>query len=211
MAPKARNGKCSRGSWLLTGVALALLGAQAADTISVSYDGESLRPVAPHVHFLAGKSLDRLKDGETVTFYSWLSLFAVNRGDPLRVATNRFVVSYDIWEEKFKVTIPGPAPRSKAGLTGPQAESWCMENVAIGASGLAQDTPFFLRLELRGERQKELSGPVADTGAGIAIRPLIELFSRKAGPDDLHWGPFQSAPQRLSDLVRTPGRGAGSG
>ena len=196
MAPHARDGKISRRNWLLAGLALSLFSARAADTISVAYDGDTLRPVAPNVHFLAGKSLDHLKDGETVTFYSRLSLFAVNRSDPVREAGNSFVVSYDLWEQNFKVTIPGPAKRSRTGLTGPQAESWCLENMTIGSAGLAQDTLFFLRLELRGERQKEPSGPVADSGAGISIRPWIDLFIRKAGPDDPHLGPFESARQR---------------
>jgi hypothetical protein len=138
-------------------------------------------------------------------------LFAINRIDPLREAASSFVVSYDIWEQNFKVTIPGPAKRSKTGLSGPQAESWCLENMTIGASGLAQDAPFFLRMELRGERQKEPSAPAADPGSGIGIRAFIELFSRKASPDEPRWGPFDSARQRLSDLVRIPGRGARSG
>jgi hypothetical protein len=211
MAPQARDGKISRRRWLLGGLALSLSRARAAETISVSYDGENLRPVAPNVHFLAGTLLDRLKDGETVTYLSWLSLFSIDRGDPLRIRADRFLVSYDIWEQKFKVTVPGLAPRARAGLSGPQAEAWCLENMPISAAGLAPDVPFFLRLELRGARQKDIPAPAANSGAGISFRALIELFGRKAGPDDPRWGPFETARRRLADLVRAPERGARSG
>jgi hypothetical protein len=211
MAPQARNRNISRRSWLLSGLAFPLFRARAAETISVSYDGDNLRPVAPNVHFLAGSLLDRLKDGETVTYLSWLSLFSIDRGDPLRMRMDRFLVSYDIWEQKFKVTVPGPALRARAGLSGPQAEAWCLENMPISAAGLAPDALFFLRLELRGATQKDFSAPAAEGGAGISLRALIELFGRKAGPGDPRWGPFETARQRLADLLRTADRGARSG
>ena len=212
MHPRARSGQLGRRSWLLAGLTLCLPAAQAAESISISYDGENLRPVAVGVHFLAGSSLDRLKDGETVTYSSWLALYAINRSDPVRLRSDRFVISYDIWEQKFKVTIPGPAPRSKTGLTGPQAESWCLENMAISASGLAADTPFFLRLELRAPKPKESAATATDSGAGISIiKSLPELFGKKAEPGEPRWGPYESPRQRLSDLIRTTGRGAGNG
>ncbi len=212
MRPHKRSRTLGRRSWLLASLALCLPCARAAESISISYDGENLRPVAAGVHFLSGSSLDRMKDGEAVTYSSWLSLYTLNRSDPLRLRSDRFVISYDIWEQKFKVTIPGPAPRSKTGLTGPQAESWCLENMAISASGLATDTPFFLRLELRAPKPKESSAAAADSGSGISIlKSLPELFGRKAEPGEPHWGPYESARQRLSDLIRTTGRGAGNG
>jgi hypothetical protein len=104
------------------------------------------------------------------------------------------------------VTVPGPAPRSKENLTAPQAESWCLENLFISASGLAPDRPFFLRLELRTEQRREFSNAMADPGISL-LKPLVELFSRKARPDEPHWGPFESGRLRLSELVRMPGRG----
>jgi hypothetical protein len=109
------------------------------------------------------------------------------------------------------VTIPGPAQRSRTGLTAQQAEAWCLENMPIGAVGLAQDAQFYVKLELRGERQKSMDAASSDSSTGLSIRSWIELFSRKAGPDEPHWGPFESARQRLSDLVRSAGRGPRNG
>jgi hypothetical protein len=37
------------------------------------------------------------------------------------------------------------------------------------------------------------------------------LLSRKAGPGEQHWGPLDSRPLRLTDLVRVPGPGARTG
>ena len=211
MPPRSRDGKISRRSWLLAGLGLPvfLRRAWAADNISVSYDGEMLHPVAPNIHFLTGKSLDRLKDAETVTFYWYLSLFDANRNEPRGAAGSKFVVSFDIWEEKFKVAIPGPSMRSKAGLTGPQAEAWCLENMSIRPSGLAQDALFYLRLELRSEHQKGSPTLTADPG-GLSISAIIERLSRTAGPDDPHWT-LESGRLRLSELIRTQSRGARSG
>jgi hypothetical protein len=211
MIPRMRARRLGGRSRLIAGLAFSLFCANAAETLSVTYDGEYLRPTGPDVHFLAGKSMNRLKDGETFTFYSWLSLYTVNHAEPMRVATGRFVVSYDIWEEKFKVTIPGAAQRSRTGLTAYQAEAWCLENMPIRAAGLNPDTQFYVKLELRGERQKAKDASEADSPTGISIRAWIELFSRKAGPDEPHWGPYESARQRLSDLVRSAGRGPRSG
>ena len=62
---------------------------------------------APDLHFLTGKPLERLKDAATVTFLSQLTLFSDAQGTVFKRAAERLVVSYDLWEEKFSVTIPG--------------------------------------------------------------------------------------------------------
>jgi hypothetical protein len=139
-------------------------------------------------------------------FASWLSLYTIDQSVAFRQAFGRFVVSYDIWEQKFMVTVPGLATRPRENLTALQAETWCLENLAISASGLAADRPFFLRLELRTEQRGELSSILADPGISL-VKAAVELFSRKARPDEPHWGPFESGRLRLSELVRMPGRG----
>ena len=144
-----------------------------------------------------------------MVFVARLSLFTTDQNVARREAPARFMVSYDIWEEKFKVTIPGASPSSRSGLTAAQAENWCLDNLVISALGLPPDHPFYLRLELRTASPREFSSVMADPG--ISFRALAELFARKAGPDDPHWGPYESGRVRLSDLVRTPGRGARSG
>ena len=107
MALPARNERISRRSWLLAGLAIPLSRLRAAEPLAVSFDGDNLRVAAPGLHFLTGKPLERLKDAATVTFLSQLTLFSDAQGRCSNGRPERLVVSYDLWEEKFSVTIPG--------------------------------------------------------------------------------------------------------
>ena len=199
MALKARDLRISRRDWLLAGLAIPLLRpARAAGSLSVTFDGDNLHVLPAGLHFLTGKALMRLKDADTVTFLSQITLYSDERGTIFRRAPERVVVSYDLWEERFAVTIPG-AQRSVSHLTADQAETWAMDNLAVSALGLAPDRPFWLRFELRAASQKEISSVMGD--AGISLSGLVEIFSRKPGVDDPYW--MRSAgPLRLSDLPR---------
>jgi len=125
-----------RRSWLLAGLALPLLVARAG-TMDVAFDGDTLRPVLPDLHFIAGRALERLKDARTVVFLSQITLLRDDHVTPFRHAPQRFYVSYDIWEGRFKVTIPGATPESRLGLTAEQAEAWCVDNMMVSALGVA--------------------------------------------------------------------------
>jgi hypothetical protein len=198
----------SRRSWLMAGLAIPLFRARAASTLTATYDGDNLYPVAPSLHFLTGKVLDRLRDSADIqVFVSQLTLFREEGGPPVRQAHAEFVVSYSIWEEKFKVAIPGSAARSQEGLSAAEAEAWCMENVAISASGLAPDKPFRMRFELRSKQPRDLSRVMGDLG--ISLTGMIEIFSRKPG-DDPHWT-LETGWLRLLDLPRLSGRPARRG
>jgi hypothetical protein len=121
----------------------------------------------------------------------------------------RFVVSYDIWgEDKFSVTMPGPANRSASNLSASAAEAWCLEGLAISASGIAPDRPFWLRLDMRTADQKDLASVLADPG--ISLRNIILLLGRKPGAGDPQWT-REAGPLRLADLARAAARGARSG
>ncbi|PWU07565.1 MAG: hypothetical protein C5B51_09825 [Terriglobia bacterium] len=198
MAHSARD-KLSRRSWLLAGLALPLYRARAASFLTVSFDGDNLHLAAPQLHFLTGKPLNRLMDGSAVVFFSQLTIFHDERGTVFRRAPERLTVSYDVWEEKFKVVMAIDR-RNGVGLSMGAAETWCLENLAISALGLDPGRPFWLRFDLRAADEKELSSVVGDPG--ISIRGLIEVFSRKAGADQPHWS-LAAGPLRLSDLPRT--------
>ncbi len=202
----ARGWQISRRSWLLAGLTAPLFPARGAQPIEVTFDGDNLHVSAPSLHFLTGKPLERLKDAATVVFVSQLTLFSENRDVAIRRVPERFVVSYDLWEEKFSVTQLGSTPRSTPRLlSAPAAEAWCLEGLAISALGLAPARPFWLRFELRTAEQKDLAGGAGEPG--LNLRSLIELFSRKPGPDDPNWT-REVGPLRLEDLRRTTGRGA---
>jgi hypothetical protein len=201
MALPARDERISRRSWLLAGLAIPLSGLRAAAPLAVSFDGDNLRVAAPDLHFLTGKALERLKDAATVTFLSQLTLFSDAQGTVFKRAAERLVVSYDLWEEKFSVTIPGGSKRRLPNVSAAEAESWCLENLAISAMGLAPNRPFWLRFDLRTADRKELASIVGDSG--VSLTGLIDVFSRKPGVGEPSWtrtvGPF-----RLQDLPRTP-------
>src|SRR3974390_305192 len=112
MANAARE-KLSRRSWLLAGGTLPLfrapLGANATPALRVSSDGDNLHVTAPELHFLAGKPLARLKDGNTAVFLSQLTLFREETTSGprsiFRRAPERITVSYDVWEERFQANL----------------------------------------------------------------------------------------------------------
>jgi hypothetical protein len=199
----------SRRGWLLAGLAIPLFRARAAANLSATYDGDLLYPVAPSLHFLTGKVLDRLRDSADIqVFASQLTLFHQDGEVPVQQAHARFIVSYSIWEEKFKVAIPGSAARSQEGLSAVQAETWCLENVAISSSRLAPDKPFRMRFELRSVQPRDLSRVLGDLG--ISLTGMIEIFSRKAGADDPHWT-LETGWLKLLNLPRLAGRPARRG
>jgi hypothetical protein len=208
MAQRARDNRVSRRSLLLAGLGISVFRAQGtpggSGALDVSFDGDNLHVAAPDLHFLTGKPLERLKNADTVTFLSQLTVYIDERGTILRRLPERLVVSYDLWEKRFAVTIPGGYKRSMSNLTAQQAEVWCIENLAVSALGLPPDRPFWLKFELRTTERRELSVLVGDSG--ISLTSLIDIFSHPAG-GDLYWS-REAGPLRLRELPRTHiGRG----
>jgi hypothetical protein len=207
MAQSARDDRISRRSWLLlAGLGIGVSRLRAAPALAVSFDGDNLRVATPDLHFLVGKPLERLKDAATVTYLSQLTIFSDAYGTVLkRSPIERLVVSYDLWQEKFSVTIPGGGRRSIFNVSAQQAESWCLDNLAISALGLPSDRPFWMQFDLRTNYRRDLGSVVGDNG--VTLSGLIDLFSRKQGVGDISWS-RNDGPFRLLDLPRTPsGRG----
>ena len=200
----------SRRRWLLAGVAIVLSQAVssqalAAESLSVVWDGDDLHVAAPQLHFLAGKPLERLKDGASVVFLTQLTLTTDSFNSILRRAPERFVFSYDLWEEKFSVTKLGPGQRTITHLSATAAEAWCLDNVAISASSLPTDHPFWLRFELRAADPKDEAAVIGEPG--INLTRLIEIFSRRPR-DQQPQSTAEAGPLRLGDLKRIVGRAA---
>jgi hypothetical protein len=197
---RSRAAGWGRGSWLLAGLALSLLTVRAG-TFDVEFDGDMLRPVMPDLHFLEGRALERLKDARTVVLLSQITLLREDHVTAFRRVPQRFYLSYDIWEGRFKVTIPGATPESRVGLTANEAEAWCMENMMVSALGVPPDQGFWMRFDLRTADPKDMASIVSESG--ISISALIEMFSRK--PDgEPHW--VMERRLRLADLRRSPSR-----
>lgn len=205
-SPAAKGGvSISRRRWLLAGVAIPLSRLWASESLTVTWDGDDLHVSAPPLHFLAGKPLDRLKDGAAVVFLSQLTLTTDNFTTSLRRTPERFVFSYDLWEEKFSVTKLGPGQRTVSHLSAPAAEAWCLDNIAISSTGLPQDRPFWLRFELRAAEPKDEAAVIGESG--LNLTRLIEIFSRRPRDQQPHWS-AEAGPLRLGDLKRLVGRAA---
>ncbi len=173
--------------------------------LSVHGSANELTVSAPNFHFLTGKALDRLHDGLSVPFDAQLSLVpALMKSAPqtsaLQRAFDRFVVSYDLWEEKFSVTSLREPRTSASHLTAAAAEAWCLENLRLPLAGVNSAGDLRLRLELRSAETKETNPLLAD--AGISLTGLIEVFSRPPRSQQQKWM-IESAPFRLLDLKKS--------
>ena len=199
----AREIKISRRSWLLAGLAAPFLRALAAEPLKVQYDGDNVHIAAPGLHFLEGRPLERLKDGDVAAYIAQIDLLDEARSVVVKQQKGRFVVSFDLWEEKFSVTQLGSSPRMVERLSARAAEAWCLNQLAIPTLNLAPDRYYWLRFNLRTGNPLDFA---AEDEVGISIHRLIDVLSRKNAPE-VHWGPLE-ARVRLADLPRMAGRGS---
>jgi hypothetical protein len=167
----------TRRLWLATGLSAPLGWSLAVPRLLIRREGPaSLRIAAPQIRFLTGKSLEQLKNGAIVSFALQVSITSSEMASNFLGRTfDRFVVSYDLWEEKFKATRPGPPLRESSRLSVPACEAWCLDEMAPIPASLTASRPFWIRLELRVEDPKEWAAIVGD---GINLNRLVELFSR---------------------------------
>jgi hypothetical protein len=153
--------------------------------------------IAPRFHFLTGKTLDRLHDGAVVPFDFQLSIAAGFKTNIVARAPERFIVSYDLWQEKFSVVRLRDFRKSPLNLSASAAEAWCVDNVLLPAASLPSEKELWARLEVRSVDQKPQAAAAADPG--ISIVSLVELFSRPPRPQQDHWS-LESAAFHLAEL-----------
>jgi hypothetical protein len=182
---------------LCTAITLYSLGL-ASEGLQPRWTGDFLEVASPKLHFLTGRQLDRLRNGAAVPFDFQLTLSA-GPGLLVHRSLERFVVSYDLWEERFSVVRLRNSRRSAAHLTAAAAETWCLDNIAIPSFAVPSDKPFWLKLEIRSAESKQIA-PIADEG-GVSLATLIELFSHPTRNTQGHWE-SEAGPFRLSDLRR---------
>jgi hypothetical protein len=182
-------------------VALLWPAVAAAQNLEVRLEGTQLRISASGLNFITGDALKRLQDGASVTFTFRLGTHASRNSAPTDLVTTRFVVSYDLWEEKYAVTRAGAGPRSISYLSLAAAEKWCMDLLSLPITGMSEDAPFWVTLEYRTEDPATPSGGAENSRATLGA--LIDVFSQRPGRQQLSGrreatgGPF-----RLSDLRR---------
>ena len=196
--------------WLILAFVSGFALAMAAEELILNWSDNRLELSAPRVHFLAGKALERLHNAAPVPFDFQLTLWSGTHNHVFRHTAERFVVSYDVWQEDFKVTKLQALTRAASHLTAPAAEAWCLDQMSFDLTGLSNSEPFWVRLDILARDGKE--GPLFGRGnisdSGISLTSLIEIFSRPAQARDSHWGPYEVGPLTIDELKRSHGRGS---
>jgi hypothetical protein len=187
------NAQITRRWWFLasTGAVGALC--VAMEELLPRLRSDRLTITAPGFHLLTGKPLEHLRNGSSLAFDFQLTMLDNGRRAILDRALERFVISYDLWEEKFAVDRQGAKRQFASHLSATAAENWCFSNISLGVDTLNPDREFWLRLEVHVEDPREKPQLVGNQS--LNLNSLIELFSRtnREGPAD--WkreaGPFR--------------------
>jgi hypothetical protein len=158
----------------------------------VEKQGDRLIVTAPQLHFLNGRPLDQLHNGASVTYITSLTLNS--SGTQTFRLQERFIVSYDLWEEKFSVVQAGKIGRSASHLTAEAVEAWCLESLSVPVPALKSDKSFVIRLECTIDPSNG-----TDSGPGLTLAGLIDALSRKQREEQPHWE-ATSDTLRISNL-----------
>ncbi len=168
-----------------------------AQALRVRLEGERVYVAAPQLHFLTDRVLERLHNGAAVRFHFQLVAVSNSGGRPIAEVSDLFVVSFDLWEERFSVVQSALPRRAASHLSSTSAEVWCLENLPLPVSSLAEEKPVILKLDIRAdESADELA---AENNPGISLAGLIDIFSRKSKEKPLRWFAVSDSI-RLSDL-----------
>jgi hypothetical protein len=170
-----------------------------ADSLNVRLRGDRLFVSVPRMDLLGGPVLSRLKNGTSVAFDFHLALWVGNRGSVRRRAFERFVVSYDLWEERFAVTNLRKPRASASGLAEREVESWCLDKIALPAVDLSREKVLWAKLEVRAVEPAR-DAELFDSN-GISLSNLVELLSRPARRDESRWS-FESGAIQVAGLRR---------
>ena len=193
----------ARFAWVLATAGTAACFTLAAQQLLVRATPDQILVAAPKLRFLAGKPLDRLKNGNAVAFDFHLAVLGENKQDILRRNFERFVVSYDIWEEKFSVSRMRTHRSSAFRLNAEAAEAWCLDNMAVSSSGLPPERRVWVRLDVRAQEGREERGAGPDEALSLAS--LIEIFSRSGKQEPNQWR-LEAGPVTLRDIRANSGR-----
>lgn len=197
--------------WLVLGFLFGFLCAVFAEELIVHWKDDSIQISAPQFHFLAGRALDRLHNGATVPFDFQLSVWVEDRTHLHGRSQERYIVSYDLWEDRFSVVSQVKSPRkSVSRLTAAAAEAWCLDHISVPVSGLGPDEKLWVHLEVRAGEPREASsifGRGSLGESGISLTKLIEIFSRPPHQQQAHWS-LEAGPLRLADIKQANGRGS---
>jgi hypothetical protein len=177
-----------------------------AEELFLRSTGDSIHISAPKLHFLTGRPLERLKNGNAVTYDFQLSILSESRIPLLPRTFERFVFSYDLWEERFSVSRTRN-PQSRAShLTASAAEAWAIDNISFSPRGVPPNQPIFLKLEIRAADPKDER--LLNDDSGVSLSALIEIFSRASKAHEAQYWKLETGPVQLQNIAKSGGRGS---
>lgn len=173
----------------------------AAQIITPRLNDGKIVVTALNLNFLQGKTLDRLRNGQAVSFDFQLQIF--DGAKPLARSLQRFVLSYDLWEESFSaVQMSQSSPRtplySTARLKSEALAGWCLGRMVLPFPAVDKAKPLTLQLEIRSSGTR-ITNPLRPQGS-VDLGVLVEIFSRPPDPSELRFT-AQSQPFTLGTLV----------
>lgn len=158
-----------------------------------------LRIVVPHLKFVSGKPLERLRNGAPVPFAFQLAISTDRWATVATRDIQRFVFSYDLWEEKFTVVKMGYPRKSVSHLAARAAEAWCLDELSLAPAGIGKKQPFWVRLDVRSENPAEQAE--LDRQESVSLTKLIEIFSRRTRGDQNRLL-YDGGPFRLDEMKK---------
>ena len=166
------------------GVVLALAIGLSAQSIAVRAVNDTLHLRAPAFLFLKGEPLVRLKDGRSVRFDFEIEVRARPGTPAVARSQASFILSYDLWDERFAVTQSDPpaASASVSHLYARDAEAWCLDRLSVplvALGGLGRSAPLWIRVSYRVAGDEEAS----PGDSGLTLRGLIDRLSRRTTGD----------------------------
>ena len=167
-----------------------------AQSLDVRVTGDTLHVRGDGLRLIEGQVADHLKDGRSVRVDFELTILEKLGGGTITQGRQSFILSFDIWEQRFAVTRAGTPPRSISHLTARDTEAWCLENLTIPVAALARlsrDTPFWIRVDY--VVQDRAPAPNPEDDSTFTLRRLIDVLSRRRQNQDagrsLAAGPFR--------------------
>jgi hypothetical protein len=188
----------------LSGFALAMW----AEDLALRWHNNLLEFSAPHLHFLADKPLERLHGGAQVPFDVKISLFSGKKDHLAAQLAERFLVSYSVWEEQFRVIKTQSPMKIQDHLDLVGAETWCIKQMTMDPGTLRDTDTLWARVEVRVPDTKAANPFGRDSigEAGINLNGLIELFSRPPATQ-YHWT-TEGGPWTFEEVKRGTRRGS---
>jgi hypothetical protein len=163
------------------------------ESLSAVRHTDHLRVVAPQLHFISGRAVEKLHNGSMITYVLKLIVTPQHAGETAFVLQERFAISFDLWEEKYSVVQRKPDGHLASRLTSLTAEAWCLENMPIPVRSVPEHQPFMIRLECYIEEDEGKES--AESHSGLTLAALIDAFSRKKIEETMRWeasgGPFR--------------------